>query len=69
VLLGDVTVRLGDLVIGDTDGVVAIPAARIEQAMRAAEARDRKEAAIMAELRAGRTNTGAARPAGARSGR
>jgi 4-hydroxy-4-methyl-2-oxoglutarate aldolase len=53
VRLGDVTVRAGDLVVGDADGVVVIPADRVEQALRDSDARDRREADIMAALRAG----------------
>jgi len=53
VLLGDVTVERGDLVVGDADGVVVIPADRVDQALRDSEDRDRKEAGIMAALRGG----------------
>jgi 4-hydroxy-4-methyl-2-oxoglutarate aldolase len=55
VQLGEVTVRAGDLVVGDADGVVVIPADRVEKALRDSDSRDRKEAEIMAALRAGRS--------------
>lgn len=53
VLFGDLTVNAGDLIVGDTDGVVAIPRERAEQVVSAAEQRDAKEAAILDRIRAG----------------
>ncbi|GII25076.1 RraA family protein [Planosporangium mesophilum] len=53
VLLGDVLVRRGDLVVGDADGVVALPADRVEEVLAAGEERERKEADVLARLRAG----------------
>jgi 4-hydroxy-4-methyl-2-oxoglutarate aldolase len=55
VRIGEVIVNAGDLVVGDRDGLVAIPAGRIADVLDAAEARDRREAEIMARLRAGAT--------------
>ncbi|NML44729.1 4-carboxy-4-hydroxy-2-oxoadipate aldolase/oxaloacetate decarboxylase [Ramlibacter sp. G-1-2-2] len=53
VLMGDVVVQAGDLVVGDGDGVVAIPAGRAEQVLAASHAREAQEAAILERLRAG----------------
>ena len=53
--IGDVTVEAGDLIVGDTDGVVAIPRANIAKTLDASIAREEKEAHIMEQLRAGQT--------------
>jgi 4-hydroxy-4-methyl-2-oxoglutarate aldolase len=53
VLFGDVVIRAGDLVVGDTDGVVVIPQARIAQTLEAAQQREEFEADIMRRLEAG----------------
>ncbi|SFL33771.1 RraA family protein [Geodermatophilus ruber] len=53
--LGDVLVSPGDLVVGDADGVVVVPAEQAEAAVAAGEARERKEAGVMEQLRAGGT--------------
>jgi 4-hydroxy-4-methyl-2-oxoglutarate aldolase len=58
VVCGGVAVASGDLVIGDRDGVVVVPAARLaETAKRLAEVR-LAEAAMLAEVRAGLTEIG-----------
>ena len=54
VIVGDVTVMPGDVVRGDRDGVVAIPRARLAEAIAASEARENKEAGIIAELKEGK---------------
>jgi len=56
VLLGDVVVRAGDLIVGDTDGVVALPQAQLAAILQAAAERDAFEAAVMRRLRAGETS-------------
>lgn len=53
VALGDVVVHAGDLVVGDLDGVVAIPRARAAEAIAAARKREAEEAAILCRLEAG----------------
>ena len=53
VRIGEITVARGDLVVGDADGVVVIPEARIAEVLEASEARVAKEADIIAKLRAG----------------
>ena len=55
VMIGDITVQAGDLVVGDTDGVVVIPQARAAEVVAAAERREAEEAAIIARLKAGET--------------
>jgi len=52
-LLGDITVEAGDLIVGDTDGVCAIPRARVEEVLRKSQEREDKEAETMRQLRAG----------------
>ena len=53
VLIGDVTIHPGDLIVGDGDGVVAIPRAQIASAIDAARARESHEAEILRRLRQG----------------
>ena len=53
ILIGDVTVSSGDLIVGDVDGVVALPAAGLEQTLAAAVAREAQEADILRRLEAG----------------
>lgn len=52
-LFGDLTVRPGDLIVGDTDGVVAIPHERCAEVVIAAQQRQAKEAGILDRLRNG----------------
>lgn len=53
VLFGELTVNAGDLVVGDTDGVVVLPRERAAELVAAAEAREAKEASIVERIRAG----------------
>ena len=55
-LLGDVTVHAGDLIVGDTDGVVAIPRERVSEVLERSQAREDKEAETMRRLEAGETS-------------
>jgi 4-hydroxy-4-methyl-2-oxoglutarate aldolase len=50
-----VTVKPGDLINGDDDGVVAIPAGRVAEVIEKSHAREEKEQLTMADLRAGKT--------------
>lgn len=52
-LFDDVTVHPGDLVVGDGDGVVAIPRARAAAVVEASRQREAKEVDVMQRLRAG----------------
>jgi 4-hydroxy-4-methyl-2-oxoglutarate aldolase len=51
--IGDVTIEPGDLIVGDTDGVVAIPRARIAEVADKSRDRENKEAETMRRLSAG----------------
>lgn len=53
--MGQVTVQAGDLVVGDADGVVAIPQARAAEVIAAGQQREAEEAAILKRLEAGET--------------
>jgi 4-hydroxy-4-methyl-2-oxoglutarate aldolase len=55
-LLGDVTVEPGDLIVGDTDGVVAIPRAKVETVLQKSREREEKEAETMRQLVAGNSS-------------
>lgn len=56
VVLGGVTIRHGDFVLGDADGVIVIERERAETVVAESEARDEKEQAIFARLRAGESS-------------
>ncbi len=43
----------GDVIVGDDDGVVVVPAAKAAEVAQAAQAREDKEAATRARLKAG----------------
>jgi 4-hydroxy-4-methyl-2-oxoglutarate aldolase len=58
VSIGGVVVRTGDLVVGDNDGVVVIPATHVERVLADADARVEKEREIIAALHAGATTLG-----------
>jgi len=53
ITMGNVVVDAGDLMVGDSDGVVAIPRARAAEVIAAAEKREAEEAAILRRLEAG----------------
>jgi 4-hydroxy-4-methyl-2-oxoglutarate aldolase len=55
IVFGGVPVHRGDLIVGDADGVVAIPADRAADVLDRAEARERDERLIFERLRAGET--------------
>ncbi len=55
VTVGDVVVRTGDLLVGDIDGVIALPATGIDLILDRADARVAREAELIAQLRQGRT--------------
>jgi 4-hydroxy-4-methyl-2-oxoglutarate aldolase len=55
VLIGEITIQPGDLVSGDTDGVVVVPRTRVPEVIDASIKREDKEAAIMEQLRGGAT--------------
>jgi regulator of RNase E activity RraA len=51
--IGDVQVRPGDILVADINGVVVIPAERLDEVLEAAEQVFRKETAMVEELRKG----------------
>jgi 4-hydroxy-4-methyl-2-oxoglutarate aldolase len=53
--IGEVLIQPGDAIVGDRDGVVSIPAARVDEVGRLALERDQKEAAILSEIGRGRS--------------
>lgn len=55
VAFGDVVVEAGDLVVGDADGLVVVPAAEVDVTLKLGRERDAKEEGIIAALRAGGT--------------
>jgi 4-hydroxy-4-methyl-2-oxoglutarate aldolase len=55
VRLGAVTVRLGDVVIGDADGVVVVPGSAVREVADAAERRQQREEYILTQLGNGAT--------------
>ncbi|MEN0137761.1 MAG: 4-hydroxy-4-methyl-2-oxoglutarate aldolase, partial [Rhodococcus sp. (in: high G+C Gram-positive bacteria)] len=44
------TVRNGDVIVGDRDGLVVIPAAQVESALTLAQSREDKEATFRAQI-------------------
>lgn len=53
--VGGVMVGTGDWIVGDADGVVVVPAARLEEVTAAGRARAEKEQGLFKALRDGRT--------------
>ncbi|MBT9430036.1 MULTISPECIES: hypothetical protein [Symbiopectobacterium] len=49
------TINSGDLIIGDDDGVVAIPLEKIEEVLAASRSRDEKEVKLRAQIQQGKT--------------
>lgn len=58
IMCGGRNVRSGDIVIGDADGVVIIPYARIEETLQRLEAVRGAEAAMLAKVRSGLKDVG-----------
>lgn len=58
ILLGDITINPGDLVVGDRDGVIVIPAAEISATVEAAQKREAKEDQTKRDLMAGKSTLG-----------
>ena len=53
--VGDITIHPGDLVVGDRDGVVVVPAGEIASTLEAAQKREAKEAQTKKDLLAGKS--------------
>ena len=54
-VVGGAHVATGDMVVGDRDGVVVIPAAQVDDVVAAGRARAEREAEMFEQLRAGAT--------------
>jgi 4-hydroxy-4-methyl-2-oxoglutarate aldolase len=55
IVFGGVAVNPGDLVLGDDDGLVVVPLAELDAVLATSRARDAKEDALRAALKAGRS--------------
>jgi 4-hydroxy-4-methyl-2-oxoglutarate aldolase len=55
IVIGDITINPGDLVVGDRDGVVIVPAGEVTVAMDAAQRREAKEDQIKRDLLGGKS--------------
>ena len=55
IVIGSTTIRTGDLVVADSDGVLVLSPEVIADTVERSKAREAKEAQIMAQLRAGHT--------------
>jgi 4-hydroxy-4-methyl-2-oxoglutarate aldolase len=54
-MLGETEIAPGDLIVADADGVVAVPAARVDEVTDRSVLRDRAELEVVARLRDGQT--------------
>ena len=57
-VIGGVLVTPGDLVLGDTDGVVVIPQGKVAEAIAASKSREAREADLMKKLATGQSTVG-----------
>jgi 4-hydroxy-4-methyl-2-oxoglutarate aldolase len=55
IVIGDVTIQPGDLIVGDRDGVVAVPGVEITATLDAAQKREAKEAQVKRDVLAGKS--------------
>jgi 4-hydroxy-4-methyl-2-oxoglutarate aldolase len=53
--VGGVMIRPGDLIVGDIDGVIALPSSDVDAILDQADARVAHETELIARLRVGRT--------------
>jgi 4-hydroxy-4-methyl-2-oxoglutarate aldolase len=58
IVIASVAIAPGDLVVADTDGVLAIPQAHVERTLAGARQRTDKEAVFMKRLESGETTLG-----------
>ncbi|MBT5074722.1 MAG: 4-hydroxy-4-methyl-2-oxoglutarate aldolase [Kordiimonadaceae bacterium] len=56
IVIGDVEINAGDVIVGDRDGLVVIPADRLEEVIEASQAREDKEQDVRNRLKAGETS-------------
>ena len=55
VSIGEVTVKPGDLIVGDADGVVALPSNEVDEIMKNAANREEQEKDFIASIKKGKT--------------
>lgn len=55
IIIGDVTIHAGDFIVGDRDGVVVVPADRVQDAIQQSIEREQKEVITLEQLRSGKT--------------
>lgn len=53
--VGDIIILPGDLILGDSDGVVSIPRNRVPEVLQQAKAREDKEKQVLTEISAGKS--------------
>ncbi|MBO0931330.1 4-carboxy-4-hydroxy-2-oxoadipate aldolase/oxaloacetate decarboxylase [Fibrella aquatilis] len=56
IVIGGVIIYPGDIIVGDRDGIMVVPQARIQEAIEKATAREAREEAIRQQLRQGKTS-------------
>ncbi|MDG1857635.1 MAG: hypothetical protein P8I94_00945 [Emcibacteraceae bacterium] len=56
ITIGDIEINAGDVVVGDRDGVVIIPANRLNDVIKASIAREEKEDEVRCRLKAGESS-------------
>ena len=56
ITIGGVNINHGDLILGDNDGLVIIPADQVEEGIRRSIERENKEEATKERLRSGETS-------------
>jgi 4-hydroxy-4-methyl-2-oxoglutarate aldolase len=56
IIIGEVLINPGDIIVGDRDGVVVVPQARIKEAIEKSIARETKEENTRKQLREGKTS-------------
>lgn len=56
IMIGDVEINAGDVIVGDRDGVVVIPGARVVEVIEASEAREDKEQEVRERLKTGESS-------------
>jgi RraA family protein len=54
VVIGEAVVNPGDIIVGDDDGLVAIPQAMIEETLRLAKLQEKKESDLLKAIRGGK---------------
>ena len=56
ITIGDVEINAGDVIVGDRDGLVVVPADRLQEVIDASKAREDKEDDVLRRLKKGETS-------------